>query len=146
MVQSQIPGDPGAIDNQRHRHLVELFQASGALKCFPLMGQHGGIRVEGSGGKAMRDPRIHRIARRGGPQVERVVAWFVAAAPDYFTPSESCSHAMRSSSACSPESGVKDFIRSWNFNITRLKPSSSGTGLLIVPLMPWIFEVSNKLV
>ena len=41
VLDSQIAGNPGTIDDQRHRHLVELFETSGALKDFPLMGEHG---------------------------------------------------------------------------------------------------------
>ena len=41
VLDSQIAGDPRAVDDQRHRDLVHLFTARRAFKCLPLFLQHG---------------------------------------------------------------------------------------------------------
>jgi hypothetical protein len=37
---AQITGNPRAIDDERHRSFIQLFEARGFLKNFPLFGSH----------------------------------------------------------------------------------------------------------
>ena len=40
VLDAEVAGNPGAIDDQRHRNLVQLLPARGSLECFPLFWQH----------------------------------------------------------------------------------------------------------
>ena len=41
VLDSEVAGNPRAVDDQRHRNLVQLLAARGSFKHFPLFRQHG---------------------------------------------------------------------------------------------------------
>ena len=66
VLDAEIPGNPGAVDDERHRHLVQLLEPGRAFEGVPLFGSHRSSsprRVVGMTGGWITAPRQHYSLR-----------------------------------------------------------------------------------